>query len=584
MADREDASNMASDAPSDKTASTDSPSAALSAAIQALTQANQVLTMAAAQLVQEMQGRAGEMNVADAGQAPPGAEVLAAPPSQINIWEHDPDEPVSTPKPVKASPVPVDVPVVNAPLLQVTIVEPQPSPARYAPGTAGFLYWTAAEALARGIGFWARLLPVGTRWSTVNPALRVTLVAGRDLIAFYSRQAGLRFFQQTVRNVTVFSGESPDVVCHELGHAILDALRPQLFHTASIEAAAFHEAFGDISSILVALQLPTLRQKVLAETQGQLNVNSRLSRLAEQLGWAVRQLFPTAVDGDSLRNAVNQFFYQEPALLPPRAPASQLSSEPHSFSRLFTGGFLNALAGMLAAAGAANDPSLLAVTRELGQLLVDGVRTAPITATYFSQVAAAMIQADRARNNGRYREALTTAFVRCGILSPADVASLARAPVPRLQAGPEPPVEAAMAGFDGGATGARTLLTYGDRTEDDAYRRGFADLPDLPVTAMQGEFGLDVRMLAHVPAEQRRFNVAGAAPHTGSVETPRPEQAALYFVEDLIRLGRIDLGATTGGAADLGAPTEDKTHRLTPTNEGMVLERLHFDCGLRRRC
>jgi hypothetical protein len=44
------------------------------------------------------------------------------------------------------------------------------------------------------------------------------------------------------------------VVCHELGHAILDALKPQLFNVASTEAGAFHEAFGDISAILCALQ------------------------------------------------------------------------------------------------------------------------------------------------------------------------------------------------------------------------------------------------------------------------------------------------------------------------------------------
>jgi len=107
-------------------------------------------------------------------------------------------------------------------------------------------------------------------------------------------------------------------VLHELGHAILDALRPQLFNAFSIEAAAFHEAFGDMSSILCGLQLPSRRAKVLSETGGRLNTNSRLSRLAEQLGWGIRQSSPTAVDPDSLRNAANRFFYQRPEQLPPR--------------------------------------------------------------------------------------------------------------------------------------------------------------------------------------------------------------------------------------------------------------------------
>src|SRR5262249_27765546 len=149
------------------------------------------------------------------------------------------------------------------------------------------------------------LLPPQTRWSTNSVPMRVSLVSGQDLNAFYARNAGLRFFQETVRNLQIFSGESPDVVCHELGHAVLDALKPQLFNAASTEVASFHESFGDMSAILCALQLPSVREKVLQETQGRLNVNSRLSRLAEQLGWGIRQLSPTAVDPDCLRNAAN---------------------------------------------------------------------------------------------------------------------------------------------------------------------------------------------------------------------------------------------------------------------------------------
>ena len=145
--------------------------------------------------------------------------------------------------------------------------------------------------------------------------------------------------------MTVFSGASPHVVDHELGHAILDAVKPELFNAMSIEAAAFHEAFGDISSILSSLQVPSLRDFVLKQTGGRLNSNSRLSQLARELGWAIRvQINRTAVDSDCLRNASNNFFYRNPAGLPARAPATQLSSEPHSFSRVFSGAFLDVLA------------------------------------------------------------------------------------------------------------------------------------------------------------------------------------------------------------------------------------------------
>src|SRR5262249_56216236 len=102
---------------------------------------------------------------------------------------------------------------------------------------------------------------------------------------------------------TVFSSESPEFVCHELGHAVLDSLKPQLFDAASIEVAAFHESFGDTSAILSALQLPSLREGVLAETGGVLHRASRLSRLAEQLGWGIRPAVPSAVEAHCLANA-----------------------------------------------------------------------------------------------------------------------------------------------------------------------------------------------------------------------------------------------------------------------------------------
>jgi hypothetical protein len=249
--------------------------------------------------------------------------------TQISIWEDDPfSEPAPTPLPPIAPTVVVPFTPNTNPLLQTRILEPAVVPGQYTPGTPEFRFWVASEAVALGINFWSPLLPPGTKWTTFTSPMQVGLVSGEDLNAFYSRDQGLRFFQQVVRGITISSAESADVVCHELGHAILDAIRPELFQAASLEADAFHEGFGDMSGILCALQLPSLRQKVLEETDGQLNTNSRLSRLAEQLGWGIRQLSPTSVDRDCLRNAANRFFYQNPIFLPPSAPASQLSSDP----------------------------------------------------------------------------------------------------------------------------------------------------------------------------------------------------------------------------------------------------------------
>jgi hypothetical protein len=496
---------------------------------------------------------------------------------QINSWEDDPfSQAVPTANPPIAAPVASPLPQNNNARLQTAIVEPRPAPARYSPGTPNFRYWATTEAVTRGINFWSSLLPVGTTWSTSNP-MRITLVAGVDLNANYTRVAGLRFYHRVVHNMDIFSCESPDVACHELGHAILDALKPQLFNAANVETGAFHESFGDMSAILSALQLQSLRAKVLAETGGHINTNSRVSRLAEQLGWAIRQLAPTAVDQDSLRNAANRFMYRPPSTLPPTAPATQLSSEVHSFSRVFTGAFLDALAGMFKTTGAPNEANLRAVSHDMGQLLIDGVHAAPITSNYYSSVAAAMIQADRARFGGKYGRALTGAFVGRAILAVHTALELSNAPIPLT-------VPAAAGVIDTGY-GSSMLLTYPGQEQDDAYQLGLGQTPELRIVEAALAPDLTVRVHA-VDSETSHvfgFNVLPAAFGEAEVVPLSPEQSASSFLEDLIQTGRLDLSSARGSLFDLSESDSAKTtHMLMPDpdNKGaLILKRKHFDCG-----
>lgn len=314
--------------------------------------------------------------------------------------------------------------------------------------------------------------------------------------------------------------------------------------------------------------------EVLSETGGRLNVNSRLSRLAEQLGWGIRQLSPTAVDRDSLRNAANRFVYRRPDTLPPTAPASMLSSEVHSFSRVFTGAFLDALARMLPIVGAANDTNLLATGRDMGQLLVDGIRAAPITPAYFSQVAAAMVQADQGRNAGRYRAALTRSFMDHGILSVEAAFDLADAPVPQARSEP-----VTMAGITG-ESGQSVSYGYAGADEDEGFRLGFGETPELPVIA--APFGA-LTLKAHGPEESSasRFAVAPAAQGPVGEGLLSAEEAVRSFVEDLIQQGRMAAGSSTGLLPELGAGRSSRqTHFLVDDGEGsMLLKREHFDCG-----
>ena len=204
----------------------------------------------------------------------------------VSAWEDDPGSGVRVTRPV---------PNLAAKPLAFAFPKPAPPVGMYQPGTADFRYWTAAEALRRGADFWAKRVPL-SRWE-VGQVLKVILDEGVDLNAYYDRKA-LNFFHGPSHTGTVYSGESPDIVCHEMGHAVLDSFKSQLWAAASHEAAAFHESFADMSAILSALQLPSVRNAMLTDTGGHLYHSSRLSRLAEQLGAAIRAQQPDAVDPD----------------------------------------------------------------------------------------------------------------------------------------------------------------------------------------------------------------------------------------------------------------------------------------------
>jgi len=462
-------------------------------------------------------------------------------------WE---DDPMSVPS---AAPIQRPVPNLADSRLAIRIDGPKPPPKIYPRGTKEFRFWTAAEALRRAADYWGGILPSSFTWE-IGSQLPIHLDQGTDLNAFYTRggggdPAGLNFFHDTVDGVTYFSGESPEVSCHELGHAVLDALRPELFQVAFVEAAAFHESYADMGAILSVLQLQSMRIDLISSTGGKIARNSRVSRLAEQLGFAIRQHHPDSVDADSLRNAANTFFYRDPQQLPPSAPANLLSSEPHSFSRVFTAAFLEILAGIFTLQGApGSEQQLLDSTKIAGQLLAGAVGEAPVVPAYYSQVAAHFLSVDAAQFNKKYRDVIKGAFVRRGILS-LDAAS-------------------------SGVTDAQIKSTAKAAAAAAAHTDRRVQTLALPAQRL----GLDTLIVA-APASAPRFAVAPAAPSIGPLETPSRETAAQSFVEDLFRRGRVEMNGHGDPDTRVAQPGVRKTHELVATDQGIELQRRMFDCG-----
>ncbi|MEK7348363.1 MAG: hypothetical protein AABZ94_05780 [Candidatus Eisenbacteria bacterium] len=333
----------------------------------------------------------------------------------IRFYPNDPDATVGLQEVDSPTRLPGDPPYV--------IEGRRYAPAPYAPGTLAFQQWQGEASLARTIRVWEEFFDRDfAAWHSGAP-LRVKLRAGRDLNAFYDRKS-LQFFFDTdrVTGRPVYAAESLDIVAHEAGHAILDVYQPGYWSLPDPETAAFHEAFADCSSLLVTLGEPAVRRAFLEEAGRTLRASNLVSRLAEALGRAIFNNYgPGSIaDPTRLRDANNRFRYGAPEKLPASGGDETLTSEPHSFSRVFTGAFYHLLMELLAEGlKEGGGPDMVEVARRrAGRLLARAVETAPPGEARAAAYAARMLEVDHAETGGSAAAAITRAFARHGVRLP----------------------------------------------------------------------------------------------------------------------------------------------------------------------
>jgi hypothetical protein len=429
-----------------------------------------------------------------------------------------------------------------------------PAAREYAPDTPGFLYWQIVSALARGRALWSRLLPGAGTWVR-GAVLPVVPVEEEGLNAYYDRKA-LHFFRDVnaATGEVVQSGDSPDVVTHEQGHAVLDAVRPDLWDAPHFEVAAFHEGFGDVAAILVALDETDLARAAIRETEGSLDHSNLVSRLAEELAAAVIARYgPGAALPDALRDAVNAFRYRSPRSLPDEADADALSREPHSFGRVVTGACWDVLA-RLSVPRDGEEPvaALQRAARQVGALVAAAVGNAASGAAFFRRFASELRRA--ASSDDGALTAVQAVFAARGLAS-ADAGARDRletraldAVRERLGASRDEEILLRPSSADGGVAGRRPrdLILSGPEY-------GPADGAAVEIS---DSFTVAVDASGYVAAS--RIETAG----------PDEEEDAREFVRTLARGDRI--------AADDGQPPdtarlyrEGKTHFVIREGDGV---------------
>ena len=277
--------------------------------------------------------------------------------------------------------------------------------------TPEFLFWQCREAALRAVEVWEMIDSKLKAWGTASPKkLTLTPNAGFQLNAGYT-QAGLDFYEFATDDKSTFSGASTDVVSHEAGHAFLDALRPELWTTTFPETNAFHEAFGDCVAILTALSDKETRTSLLAVTKD-LGKNNFVETLMEDLADGTKRAHGDDFDSSAPRQALNNFKWQLPSSLPKRGKPSLLTSEAHSFGRVFAGCFYDALRNIFANQPKQDQANLWKAAQTLGKLLATAAREAQETPRFFQSIGRAMVLADQKLNEGVNKTAIVDAFTR----------------------------------------------------------------------------------------------------------------------------------------------------------------------------
>eukprot|EP00760_Papus_ankaliazontas_P003432 PhM_4_TR11613/c1_g1_i1/m.9895 len=166
--------------------------------------------------------------------------------------------------------------------------------------------------------------------------LRVICHAGEKPNATYHRgKKALKFYYYTDgEDKTTYLCRSLDIVAHEAGHAVLDALKPALYSVHTGQAGALHEAFGDLTAMFVVLEQLDMCEDIVAETKSDLREARYLTAIGEQFASVMsgNSMMRTEEEGDEesgdqmgMRNINNDL------------KGSCCPNEVHSLANVFTG-------------------------------------------------------------------------------------------------------------------------------------------------------------------------------------------------------------------------------------------------------
>jgi len=129
------------------------------------------------------------------------------------------------------------------------------------------------------------------------PRLRVHPHAFRDANAYYDPtrvnvlfgyfEAADQLVGGNLPGGTIFTCLSPDIIAHEITHALLDSVHQRYMEDTNPDVGAFHEGFADIVALLSRFTFRELVEHQLYQSGGRMDRYTVLGELATQFGEAI---------------------------------------------------------------------------------------------------------------------------------------------------------------------------------------------------------------------------------------------------------------------------------------------------------
>ena len=443
----------------------------------------------------------------------------------------------------------------------------------YAAGTAEFVDWQCRDAAIRTLETWERVAGPFRFWHNQQRFIALQPRRGTGLSASYERSS-IGFDSRDVGDASFFVGASTDAVSHEIGHAILDSIRPELWESLYGEVAAFHEGFADCVSLLVALFDTRVADELLAGAAqpGQaLGMENASAQVAESVAAAVKTAFGAQHAASLPRRLRNTLQWAIPTTLPPSPTATNLSREPHSFGRVFAGCFYDIIDNVFRTQGPQTRQGLQSAARVAGEMLAEATRTAPEEIRFFRSIGRAMIHADTAANGGKHHLCVRDAFAAHNV----SLGSSTQLAPSMALAGPGPQIRGSAARSLNartrkdltsriGASGdvrvkTRVLRVSGRRV----VRATLTDRVRLHVPGVKSTVLGSVNEEVLLGTQQQQCVLLGELPNRKATE-----QELGAFVESL----------ANGGLLDPATTSRERTHTIRKRGRQRVLRRLRFSC------